>query len=42
MISEDFSLSEQYALLEQPEYTVHPNDIIMLFKANEAINGTVK
>ena len=28
--------------ISEPEYTVHPNDIIMMFKANDPINDTVK
>ena len=41
-------LCKEYGI-EEPEYTVHPNDIMMLFKANESVmfqtddtvNGTV-
>lgn len=30
-------LCKEYGI-EEPEYTVHPNDIMMLFKANEPVN----
>lgn len=33
-------LCKEYGIAE-PEYTVHPNDIMMMFKANEPINDTV-
>ena len=34
------TLCKEYGISE-PEYTVHPNDIMMLFKANEPVNVTV-
>lgn len=32
---------KEYGIAE-PEYTVHPNDIMMTFKANEPINEPIK
>lgn len=34
-------LCKEYGIAE-PEYTVHPNDIMMMFKANGTVNDTVK
>ncbi|MBR1721920.1 MAG: winged helix-turn-helix transcriptional regulator, partial [Treponema sp.] len=34
------NLCREYGIAE-PEYTVHPNDIMMMFKANEPVNDTV-
>lgn len=34
-------LCKEYGIAE-PEYTVHPNDIMMMFKANGTVNGSVK
>ena len=34
------NLCKEYGIAE-PEYTVHPNDIMMMFKANDPINATV-
>ena len=34
-------LCKEYGI-DEPEYTVHPNDIMMLFKANDTVNDTVK
>lgn len=39
-IEKIFRLCKEYGIAE-PEYTVHPNDIMMMFKANEPINDTV-
>ena len=33
------NLCKEYGISE-PEYTVHPNDIMMMFKANEPVNDT--
>ena len=35
------NLCKEYGIAE-PEYTVHPNDIMMMFKANEPVNEPVK
>ena len=35
------NLCKKYGIAE-PEYTVHPNDIMMMFKANEPVNEPVK
>ena len=35
------NLCKEYGIAE-PEYTVHPNDIMMMFKANDTVNDTVK
>ena len=35
------NLCREYGIAE-PEYTVHPNDIMMMFKANDTVNDTVK
>ena len=35
------NLCREYGIAE-PEYTVHPNDIMMRFKANDTVNDTVK
>lgn len=35
------NLCKEYGITE-PEYTVHPNDIMMMFKANDTVNDTVK
>ena len=35
------NLCKEYGISE-PEYTVHPNDIMMMFKANEPVNEPVK
>ena len=35
------NLCREYGIAE-PEYTVHPNDIMMMFKANEPVNEPVK
>ena len=34
------NLCKEYGI-SAPEYTVHPNDIMMMFKANDTVNGTV-
>lgn len=34
------NLCKEYGIAE-PEYTVHPNDIMMMFKANDTVKGTV-
>lgn len=34
-------ICKEYGIAE-PEYTVHPNDIMMMFKANDTVNDTVK
>ncbi len=34
-------LCKEYGI-EEPEYTVHPNDIMMLFKANEPVNDDLQ
>ena len=34
------NLCKEYGIAE-PEYTVHPNDIMMMFKANDTVTGTV-
>ena len=34
-------LCREYGIAE-PEYTVHPNDIMMMFKSNEPVNEPVK
>ena len=33
-------LCKEYGISE-PEYTVHPNDIMMMFKANEPVNDPI-
>lgn len=35
------NLCKEYGIAET-EYTVHPNDIMMMFKANDTVNDTVK
>ncbi|WP_303919401.1 HTH domain-containing protein [Treponema berlinense] len=38
MIEKICRLCKEYGI-EEPEYTVHPNDIMMLFKASEPVNS---
>ena len=35
------NLCKEYGIAE-PEYKVHPNDIMMMFNANDTVNDTVK